>query len=73
MIEDGRAFGNTIALKHILALLERKGIVSTRALTDALDAAQAELNQIGERPGVISPAAVAEGGRAIGYLHLRKI
>lgn len=71
MIEDGRAFGATIALKHILALLERKGIVGTNELTDALDAAQAELNQISSRPGVIASEAVAEAGRGIGLLYVR--
>jgi hypothetical protein len=28
MIEDGRGFGATMALKHILVLLERKGVVT---------------------------------------------
>lgn len=71
MIEDGRAFGLTIALKHILAHLERKGIIGTKELTDLLDAAQAELKVISKRPGVIAPEAVAEAGRGIGYLYVR--
>ncbi len=71
MIEDGRAFGATLALKHVLALLERKGIISTSELTDTLDAAQAELRQIAERPDVIAPNAVAEAGRGIGLLYVR--
>lgn len=71
MIEDGRAFGATIALKHILALLESKGIIGTKELTDALDAAQAELKAIGNRPGVMTPEATAEAGRGIGYLYVR--
>jgi hypothetical protein len=71
MIEVGRAFGTTLALKHILGLLERKGLVSQEELTKVLDGAQEELQAIKDRPGVIAPQMVDEAGRAIGYLYVR--
>jgi hypothetical protein len=67
MIEDGRAFGATMALKHILGLLERKGVITHGELTSVLDAALAELGGIDQ----LSPAARAEAGRAVGLLYVR--
>jgi hypothetical protein len=77
MIEDGRAFGVNLALKHILALLERKGLVSQSELTDVLDVALEELQTIANRnhqdqSPVMAPEAVAEAGRAIGSLYVRE-
>jgi hypothetical protein len=71
MIEDGRGFGATLALKHVLGLLERKGMVTHNELTNILDDALEELRTIGER-GVIAPAEAAIAGRAIGLLYVRQ-
>jgi hypothetical protein len=71
MIEDGRAFGATLVLKHVLGLLEGKGLVTQRELTETLDAALEELRVIGNQPNVIAPSAAAEAGRAIGLLYVR--
>jgi hypothetical protein len=43
MIEDGRAYAVTMALKHILGLLESKGLLAPGELTKVLDAALEEL------------------------------
>jgi hypothetical protein len=67
MIEDGRAFGATVALKHILGLLERKGLVTNGEITKVLDAALDELKGV----STLTPAAHAEAGRAVGLLYVR--
>jgi hypothetical protein len=67
MIEDGRAFGAVVALKHILGSLERKGIFAHSEITMLLDAAQKEIDGI--KP--LTPEARAEAGRAVGYLYVR--
>jgi len=58
MIEDGRAYGATLALKHILGLLERKGVVTHSELTNVLDDALEELRALGNT--AFSPGAGAE-------------
>jgi hypothetical protein len=67
MIEDGRAFGAVVALKHILGSLERKGILTHFEITKLLDAAQNEIDGI--KP--LTPEARAEAGRAVGFLYVR--
>src|SRR4030088_2329445 len=59
--EDGRAFGATLALKHILGLLERN------ELTSVLDDAQGETRAIADRTAMAPDSAAA--GRAIGLLY----
>ncbi len=71
MIEDGRAFGATLALKHILGLLERKGLVTHNELTSVLDDAQEETRAIADRTAM-APDSAAAGGRAIGLLYVRQ-
>jgi hypothetical protein len=68
MIEDGRAFGNTIALKHILALLERKSLIQHAEITKALDAA---LEEVQNSKADLTPDARGAAGRAVGYLFVR--
>lgn len=67
MIEDGRAFGTTVALKHILAMLELKGILTHGERVKMLDEALGELDKI--EP--LTPEARAEAGRAIGFLYVK--
>lgn len=69
MIEDGRAFGNTVATKHLLRLLVRKGVISRADVTKLHDEAQAELQKVVEN-GKLSPAEAANGARAIGFLYV---
>jgi hypothetical protein len=70
MITGGTAYGTGLALKHILALLERKGVTTHGEVVSALDAALAELDEL-RRNGAIAPDAGAAAGRAIGLLYLR--
>jgi len=69
MIEDGRAFGNTVATKHLLKLLVRKGVISRSDVTKLHDEAQADLQKIVEN-GALSPDEAVKGARAIGYLYV---
>jgi hypothetical protein len=69
MIDDGRAYGVALALKHILGLLERSGVIEHRDLGGVLDDALAELKSLGE--GVIAPEAGAAAAKTIGLLYLR--
>jgi hypothetical protein len=69
--EDGRAFGATLALKHILGLLERKGLVTHNELTSVLDDAQEETRAIADRTAM-APDSAAAAGRAIGLLYVRQ-
>jgi len=70
MITGGTAYGTGLALKHILALLEHKGVVTQGEVVKALDGALAELDEL-RRNGTIAPDAGAAAGRAIGLLYLR--
>jgi hypothetical protein len=70
MITGGTAYGTDLALKHILALLEHKGVVTQGEVVKALDGALAELDEL-RRSGVIAPDAGAAAGRAIGLLYVR--
>ena len=70
MITGGTAYGTDLALKHILALLEHKGVVTHGEVVKALDGALAELEEL-RRNGAIAPDAGAAAGRAIGLLYLR--
>lgn len=69
MTTDGTAYGTNLAVKHILALLERKGITTQDEVVKALDGALDELQSL--RKGVMAPDATAEAGRAIGLLYVR--
>lgn len=69
MIEDGRAFGNTVATKHLLRLLVQNGVISRADVTKLHEDAQAELQAIVGR-GAMSPDEGAKGARAIGYLYV---
>ena len=69
MITGGTAYGTGLALKHILALLEHKGVVTQGEVVKALDGALDELQSL--RKGVMAPDATAEAGRAIGLLYVR--
>ncbi len=67
MIEDGRAYGIAIALKHILGLLESKRLLAQGERTKVLDAALGELDGI----TTLTPTARAEASKTIGALYLR--
>ena len=69
LIEDGRAYGNTLAIKQILTLLERKGVLKGDEITLALDKALEELRRTGDR---LNPEQSAIAGRAIGLLYVRE-
>jgi hypothetical protein len=72
MIEDGRAFGATLALKQILGLLVRKGLVTQSELTNVLDDALEELRTMAAaEKTAIAPHEAANAGRAIGLLYFR--
>ena len=66
MIEDGRAYGVTIALKHILGLLERKGVFTNAERFQVLDDALEELYGL-----PLTPTAKAEAGNTVGALYHR--
>jgi hypothetical protein len=68
MIKDGRAYGIALAVKHVLALIERKGVVTTNETTSALDAA---LEELGTLKGAITPEAAADAGNTVGLLYSR--
>jgi hypothetical protein len=67
MIEDGRAFGATMALKHVLRLLERKGVITHAEIITTLDDALEELRGVTS----LAPDAHAAAGRAVGFLYVR--
>jgi hypothetical protein len=64
----GTAYGTALAVKHILALLEQKGVVAHGEVVKALDSALDELNGL---KGVMAPDASAAAAKAIGLLYLR--
>jgi hypothetical protein len=61
MIKDGKAYGNALVLKHIIKLLENKGVLDREELIIAFDDAHADLRS----PKVISPEARADASMAI--------
>jgi hypothetical protein len=63
----GTAYGTALAVKHILALLEQKGVAHGEVVK-ALDSALDELNGL---KGVMDPDASAAAAKAIGLLYLR--
>jgi hypothetical protein len=67
MIEDGRAFGLTIAMKHLLNRLEDKEIVTAAERQKMLDAALNEMYEV----TTLSSEAKVQAGRGIGYLFVR--
>jgi hypothetical protein len=70
MIDDGRAYGVTLALKHILGLLERNGVIKHGDVVGALDNALDELKGLSK--GVTTPDAATAAGNAIGLLYIRR-
>lgn len=69
MIKEGRAFGNTVAIKHLLSLLVRKGVISRADVTKLHDEAQAELRKVVEN-SALSADEAAKGAKAIGFLYV---
>jgi hypothetical protein len=67
MLEDGRAYGLIIALKHLLRTLERKGVLAHSETVTMLDAALDELKSIPNLKG----DAAADAARAVGSLYLK--
>ena len=68
MIDDGRAFGNTVAIKHLLKLLVRKGVISRADVTKLHDEAQDEVDAI-KGNGALSAKESVKAALAIGYLY----
>jgi hypothetical protein len=69
MITDGTAFGTALALKHILSMLEQKGIVTRKEIVRVLDGAIDELKALGKN--AIPAEAGADAAKAIGLLYIR--
>ena len=66
-LPGGTAYGTALAVKHILALLEQKGVAHGEVVK-ALDSALDELNGL---KGVMAPDVSAAAAKAIGLLYLR--
>jgi hypothetical protein len=64
------AFGVTLALKHVLMLLEHAGVVAQGEVTTALDSALSELDEL-RASGAVDPDAGLAAGQAIGSLYVR--
>lgn len=69
MINEGRAFGNTVAMKHLLKALISKGVLTRSDVEKLHDGAQDELREIKSR-GVLSDEGCADAARAIGFLYI---
>ena len=69
MITDGTAFGTALALKHILGMLEQKGLVTRKEIVRVLDGAIDELKALGKN--AIPAEAGADAAKAIGLLYIR--
>jgi hypothetical protein len=67
-LPGGTAYGTALAVKHILALLEQRGVVAHGEVVKALDSALDELNGL---KGVMAPDASAAAARTISLLYLR--
>lgn len=66
MIEDGRTFGVEIALKNLLRLVERKGVLERGEVVNLLDISLDEIRN----SDALTPDGKAEAARAIGGLYL---
>jgi hypothetical protein len=73
MIFDGRAFGAILSLKHVLGLLQQKGLISQDEIILALNDASTELASISNRTHTgdaphLSLDAVHQAAKTIEYL-----
>jgi len=64
MSENGTAYAAALTMRHLLRLLESKGLLSNSEIRQALDGALGELREAGAR-GAISHDASAEASRTI--------
>ena len=67
MSENGTAYAAALTIRHLLRLLESKGLLTPYEIRQVLDGALGELREAGAR-GAISPDASTEASQAIGMM-----
>jgi hypothetical protein len=67
MSENGTAYAAALTIRHLLRLLEDKGLASSSEIRQLLDGVQDELREAGPR-GALSHEASAEASQAIGMM-----
>jgi hypothetical protein len=67
MSENGTAYAAALTIRHLLRLLENKGLASSSEIRQLLDAVQGELREAGAS-GALSRDASAEASKTIGIM-----
>jgi hypothetical protein len=67
MSENGTAYAAALTIRHLLRLLESKGLASSSEIRQLLDGVQGELREADAR-GALSHEASTEASRAIGTM-----
>ena len=67
MSENGTAYAAALTIRHLLRLLESKGLASSSEIRQLLDGVQGELREAGSR-GALSHDASTEASQAIGMM-----
>jgi hypothetical protein len=67
MSANGTAYAAALTIRHLLRLLENKGLASSSEIRQLLDGVQGELREAGAR-GALSHDAWAEASQTIGIM-----